>query len=171
MTTGGFIKKTLIPVLVIGLYGTFGFSGVSAGTTQPGADFKISDLVLPAEVGAGENFTISATIANSATNDGDYEATLKINGVKEGAKAVNVPPKGVRAVSFNVTLSESGVYEVDLDGLTGSLTVTSKPPAQAVAGGARPWLIAAVSSAAAIALLAAFWIISRRRTHMKRGAG
>ena len=128
---------------------------VEAGTTQPGADFKISDLVLPVSPTTGEKITISATIANTATFDGNYEATLIINGVEEGRKVVNVPPKAEREITFELTLTNPGLCEVDLDGLKGSFTVV-----QAVSSGDAGFPVAPVVGAlAGVVLVGALIII------------
>ena len=164
-----FYKMLIIAVLAIG--GLCAPATVLAGTTQPGADFKILNLVIPAEVIAGEKFTISATVTNSASNDGNYEATLNINGVKEATSITNVPPKGERIISFSLTKTEPGIYEVDLDGLTGSFTVTSKPLAPAKASTSSIGLIIGIAAAALVILVVAFWVISRKRAHSKTATG
>ncbi len=160
LLAGGFILGNLgAPVSIL------------AGTTQPGAEFKISELVVPAEVYAGDKFTISATVTNSASNDGNYEATLKINNVKEATSVTNVPPRGVKVISFSLAKSEPGNYNVDLDGLTGSFSVISKPSAPARTGITSLWLIIGIATAAVVALLIVLRIISRRRSHSRQTSG
>ena len=135
---------------------------VEAGTTQPGADFKISDLVLPVSPAAGEKITISATITNTASFDGNYEATLLINGLEEGRKVVNVPPKAEREITFELTLTNPGVYQVDLDGLTGSFTVV-----QADSTGNAGFPVAPVVGGLAglvVGALVIFWLLRKKRT-------
>lgn len=154
-------KMTLIVVSLV-ICGALAISqGVQAGTTQPGADFKISDLVLPGEVGAGEKVTISATITNTANYDGNYESTLKINGLQEATKVVNVPPKATKTISFVVSRKELGTYEVDLDGITGSFRVIASS-AEPDTGFPTVALVGIVIGATALAALVAFWIFKRR---------
>ena len=141
----------------------FAYAGIAAGTTQPGAEFKISDLVVPAEVNAGAKLTISATITNSATTDGNYEATLNINGVKEATQVVNVPPRGFKAVNFTLSRNEAGSYEVDLDGLKGSFVVVNKTDSSDSAAGMPMALVIAIIVVVALAVLAALWLILRKR--------
>jgi len=135
-----------------------------AGTTQPGPDFKIGNLLVPAETPAGQKLTISATISNSANFDGTYEGTLKINGMQEATKAVHVPPKSERTISFSVARSEPGTYDVDLDGLTGTFTVVAGAAGSDTAAG---FPVAAVIGAAAgvivLAILVFLWLSNRKR--------
>lgn len=136
---------------------------VEAGTTQPGADFKISDLVLPELPAAGEKITISATITNTATFDGNYEASLMINGLEESRKVVNVPPKAERQITFELTLPNPGLYEVDLDGLKGSFTVV-----QAVSSGNAGFpvvpVVGALAGVVLVGALIIIWLSRKKRT-------
>ena len=157
-------KRVLIIVALVACGTLAASQGIMAGTTQPGPDFKIGNLLVPAEAPAGQKLTISATISNSANFDGTYEGTLKINGSQEATKAVHVPPKSERTISFSVSRSEPGTYEVDLDGLTGTFTVVAKAAGSEKAAG---FPVGAVVGAAAgvivLAVLVYLWLSNRKR--------
>jgi len=149
-------------ILVLALSGACAISQVvEAGTTVPAAEFEISDLAItPTEVSVGKSVTISANITNKSTVDGNYEATLKINGITEEAKALNVPPKSIKTISFIISRDAAATYEVDVDGLKGSFTVSEKPAA--TAGFPTLPVVGGVIGAAAVAGLLAFLLLKRR---------
>jgi hypothetical protein len=163
-----FISKRiwLIPVLI--LLGACVISqGVLAGTTVPVAEFKISDLtVTPGEVNAGKSVTINATLTNTTAVDGVYEATLKINGIKEAAQSLDVPPNGVKTISFNITKNDAGTYAVDIDGkLTGAFTVVAKATATGEnesTGFPTGAVIGGVIGVVAVAALLGFFMLRRK---------
>jgi len=101
---------------------------VNAGTGQPSAGFTIGSLMIsPAEANTGQNITISATIKETNNISGNYAGTLKINGTVEATQLIFVGSNESKTITFTISINEAGVYSVDLDGLTGSLTVTGEP--------------------------------------------
>jgi len=92
------------------------------------ATFTTSDLsISPAEVDIGEEVTISAKVANTGDVEGTYEVTLKINGVIEETKKVDVDAGASKMVTFTTAKDVAGTYSVAVDGLSGSFTVKEKP--------------------------------------------
>jgi hypothetical protein len=90
--------------------------------------FTTSDLsISPAEVDIGQEVTISAKVANTGDVGGTYEVTLKINGVIEETKKVDVDAGASKTVTFTVVRDVAGTYSVEVDGLKGSFTVREKP--------------------------------------------
>ncbi len=92
----------------------------------PGSTLKIT----PATVNIGDNITIAATVINSGDIEGTYPVTLKINGLIEKNQEVTVPAGASLEVNFVVTKNNAGTYQADINGLTGSFTisqVTSTP--------------------------------------------
>jgi hypothetical protein len=88
--------------------------------------FSITGLSInPSKVNAGKKVNIRATVTNSGNAAGDYEAVLKINGVIEAINLVTVPAGSSVIVSFTSVQDDPGVYEVDVNGLTGSFEVNS----------------------------------------------
>ena len=90
------------------------------------ATFTISNLsVSPTEVDIGEKVTISAVVANTGDAKGTYEVTLKINGVIEEPKKVDVDAGASKTVTFTTVKDVAGSYAVAVDGLTGSFSVVA----------------------------------------------
>jgi len=84
-------------------------------------------MISPAEANTGQNITISATIKETNNISGNYAGTLKINGTVEATQLIFVGSNESKTITFTISINEAGVYSVDLDGLTGSLTVTGEP--------------------------------------------
>jgi hypothetical protein len=90
--------------------------------------FTTSDLsISPAEVDIGQEVTISVKVANTGDVEGTYEVTLKINGVIEKTKKVDVDAGASKIAAFSVTKDVAGSYSVAVNGLTGTFVV--KAPA------------------------------------------
>jgi hypothetical protein len=102
--------------------------GIEAGTPGEESVFTISGLVIsPAEANTGQSITISATIEETNNKSGIYEGTLRIDGTVEETKSLTIAPLGSEQISFEISRGEAGEYSVNLDGLTGSFTVTGEP--------------------------------------------
>jgi len=92
------------------------------------AAFTVSSLnISPAEVTTGETATASVTVTNTGDIEGRYTVILRINGVQEAEKSVTIAAGGRQDISFNIVKETAGTYSVELNGLTGSLTVASVP--------------------------------------------
>jgi hypothetical protein len=97
---------------------------VTVGTTAP-ASFKVSDLnISPESVKIGEDVTITVKVTNTGGEKGSYTVTLKIDGEVEDEEAVTLNSAEAKNVSFDVSTSQEGTFDVDVDGLGGSFTVT-----------------------------------------------
>ncbi len=110
-------------------FSTFAITGTE---TLPALSFQVSNLTIsPAEAEIGEDFTISADVTNISDNAGTYVATLWVNGTVEAGTDVSIDAGEAKAVSFTVTRNTEGSYEVRLDRIFGSFTVTeaAAPPA------------------------------------------
>jgi hypothetical protein len=89
-------------------------------------DFTISSLnIWPANVAAGEKVTISAMVTNVGNSDSDYIATLQINGVNAAEQSFTLAVGANQIISFDVVKENTGIYNVDLNGLSGSFTVNA----------------------------------------------
>jgi hypothetical protein len=124
-----FLTARWLLVSCLVLVGIFAAAqAVEAGTPGNEPEFTINGLVIsPAEANIGQTITISATIEETANISGIYEGTLRINDVVEETKPVTVGPNGSKQITFTVSKNVAGTYSVDLDGLTGSFTVTGEP--------------------------------------------
>jgi len=94
------------------------------------AEFEVSGLVFPTMgVNIAEPATISAMVKNIGDIAGTYQVTLKINGEAVSSKTIKLNGGEYRKVSFTTVLGKLGDYKVEIDGLSGTLTV--KAPAVA----------------------------------------
>lgn len=88
--------------------------------------FTISDPVIsPLTVEVGEDVTISVVVSNIGSVSGSCNVTLKIDGSIE-TKTVEVAAGDSTEVSFTVSRDMAGTYSVDVNGKTGSFTVTEE---------------------------------------------
>lgn len=94
------------------------------------AAFTISGLVVsPTEVNIGQVVTINAIVTNTGGKTGIYEVVLKVDGVVEATREVMVSAGASKKVSFFAAKDVAGSWEVDVNGLSGLLTVrTPLPP-------------------------------------------
>jgi hypothetical protein len=89
------------------------------------ANFVASGLsITPAEAKTGETVTISLNVTNDGDETGNYVVELKINGATIDSQTVTLGGGQSDVVSFNVSTSEAGTYEVTAFDLSGSFTVT-----------------------------------------------
>jgi cysteine-rich repeat protein len=89
------------------------------------ADFVVDDLSIdPDSVKKGETVTVSVECGNTGTISGVYQVVLTINGAVEDEKTVTLNPDESETVSFEVSASQLGTFSVEVDGLSGSYTVT-----------------------------------------------
>lgn len=95
------------------------------------AALTVTDLsISPGEVYLGQTVSIGVIVINTGGESGIYKVTLKINSVLEATKKVTVNAGSNKEVTFAITKHIAGTYLVDVDGVTGSFTVTEKvlPP-------------------------------------------
>ncbi len=120
------------------------------------AAFTATDLVVdPGKVKTGKTANISVSVANGSIVPGTYKVVLKINGEEADSQTVNVPAGASETVSFAVTEHKAGTYSIDVNGLTGSLVVSS-PTNWALIGGL-------IGGLAAVALVIVGVVLMRRR--------
>jgi PGF-pre-PGF domain-containing protein len=119
------------------------------------AEFKGSDLVVtPATVNTGDTVTISAKVTNVGELEGNYTATLKLDGATEATKEVKLAAGASSTVSFTVKKDKAGTYNVELAGLPGKYTV-SEPT---------PWTLMVVGVVVGLIIIGVVvWLLLRRR--------
>jgi len=71
--------------------------------------------------------TISVEVTNTGAKSGTHTVALMIDGEVEDETTVTLNPDESETVSFQVSAAEQGSYSVEVDGLTGSYTVTETP--------------------------------------------
>ncbi len=92
------------------------------------AEFSIEDFTItPNPANVDETITVSFRITNTSGVTGDFTAGLSINGEPVDSKTESFDPGDSRMMSFEVTISEPGTYEIDVNGTKGTLEVTAPP--------------------------------------------
>ncbi|MFC2045706.1 hypothetical protein ACFLUH_03405 [Chloroflexota bacterium] len=105
--------------------------------TQPGSysvrigNIKSTLLVLsasnlaiaPSTVKADEPVTVTADLRNGTDSQVDYHCCLFCQGQEAAAKDITIAANSTETVSFTISQATSGVYEVELLGLSDSFTV------------------------------------------------
>jgi hypothetical protein len=77
----------------------------------------------PHQAAANQPITITTNAVNNGDEAGNVNVTLKINGQIEQTRMVSVGPRATQPVKFTITKAESGTYDVDVGGQTGSFTI------------------------------------------------
>ncbi|KON30972.1 hypothetical protein AC477_04550 [miscellaneous Crenarchaeota group-1 archaeon SG8-32-1] len=88
------------------------------------AEFQVTELrVNPSSVLAGEVIVISVTVTNIGEESGTYSVNLNID--QNLRETINVTLSGgaIRVVEFEVTETDPGSYNVEIDGQSGLYTV------------------------------------------------
>jgi hypothetical protein len=97
------------------------------------ATFSLRPLtVYPEVLTTGEMTFIATQIANTGEVEGSHTVTFKVNGVAESAKEMALDGGTEAGVVFSYSPTAPGSYQVEVDGLTSSFTVTEPPPPPAV---------------------------------------
>ncbi len=107
----------------------FSVFAISGSETLPPVNFEVANLVIdPAEAETGEDITISASVTSVSDEDNTYVATLWIDKTVETAIDIYLQAGETKPVSFIVTRDAEGIYEVRVDRLFSSFSVTEAPP-------------------------------------------
>jgi len=118
-------NKSKLLLLVIGLMSFLITSGASC--VKSPASFVLSELTVPSIIENGDIADISVAVTNIGGDKGTYIVTLKINGKEESKQEVLLKASETQTVTFSTTKNVSGIYSVDVNGLTRQLTVISIP--------------------------------------------
>ena len=107
------------------------FSQYAVIARERAAAFTISALsVSPTDAKPGDTITITASVANQGDLAGSYEMSLILDGKVQSTQKKTVNGNSNQQVTFTVALAEPGTHQVEVNGLTGSFTV-SRPSAPA----------------------------------------
>jgi len=92
--------------------------------TPEEAIFSVNSLkVRPGKVSTGKKVNISVLATNIGTVAGNYEVTLRINGIIEDNRILTLSTGTTEVVNFVVVKDIAGVYTVDVNGLSDSFVV------------------------------------------------
>jgi hypothetical protein len=93
------------------------------------ASFGMSGVVVsPEKAKPGQTVTISTMVSNAGGMSGEYEVTLKINGVIESSKRASLGAGVGETVVFTISKDGVGNYQVDVNGSTASFSVEPAEP-------------------------------------------
>ncbi len=128
----GAIAATLTAaILVVASLALIACAGAGSYRVQANAQqFKVVSLIInPASVGPGEQAVATASIANTGSSDGQYNAVLKIDDIVQEVAGLNVPAGGNQIIQFSITRNMPQIYKIGVGEQTALLTVN--PQAQA----------------------------------------
>jgi len=114
-------------------------------------------IITPAEITTKEEVTISIAVANTGELAGSYEVTLKIDNVVVETKQVAVAGGSSEAVSFSIGRDTPGVYQVNIDDLSGTFEVKPTPKPT-------DWRLIIIITATTIAVAVPLIMRRRKRT-------
>ncbi|MGB9718253.1 MAG: CARDB domain-containing protein [Thermoproteota archaeon] len=133
---------------------------INVSTTLP-ARFEASSLnISPSSVKVGQSSTISVTVKNTGGESGNYEVTLRVNNQVVDTKTGTLGPDQSTTVSFTYTPTSEGTYSIDVNGLTGSLTVSKEEGAAAAPE--VPWLVI-IGAVVAVVVVVLVVLLLRRK--------
>lgn len=96
----------------------FAIMGRKAAAAAP-AGFSISGLnVTPANCFTSESVSVAVMVSNNSAGAGDYNITMKINGVQEGNQIISLGAGEKRIVGFSTRKDTPGTYKVEVNGLS-----------------------------------------------------
>jgi hypothetical protein len=145
--------------------------------TPDPARFAVSELVVdPMSVLPGQLVAISTTITNGGGTAGVYVVNLRINGAPEGVETISVEAGATSTATFKASRLSPGNYEVSVNGLASSFTVSEPEPTAAtaapeptqtpllhVAAKGANWLALGVGFGALVAVAALVAVVVTRR--------
>jgi hypothetical protein len=105
---------------------TVSFSASSDAPAVKPAEFQVTELIVsPSAVMVDETVEISVKVTNVGEASGSYTVDLKIDDTTHETKDVTLPGGATDVVVFEVIETNSGTYNVEIDGLSESFTVES----------------------------------------------
>jgi hypothetical protein len=103
---------------------TGSFQVISNAPPAKPAEFQVSDLAVnPHVVQRGSPATVTATVTNVGEVGGSYTATLTVNGQTVDSRSLQLAGGETVPVSFTVTESTTGTYDIKLGEASTSLIV------------------------------------------------
>jgi hypothetical protein len=130
------------------------------GKSMP-ASFAISNVTLSSsDVLAGEYVTISAEVSNTGGLRGQHTVELRINGVIEATRDIELDAGASDIVSFTVSQDIPGSYSVEIEGQELEFAVTAQPHANS------GWklITGTVAVSMLVGLASVFVVVRRKRT-------
>ncbi|MCX6002291.1 MAG: hypothetical protein NTY79_07155 [Chloroflexi bacterium] len=92
---------------------------------QPAAFEVVSLSVVPTQVLAGQEATVTVQVNNTGGQAGNYNAALTMNGEQVASRAITIMPGKIGKLSFTVSRDKAGVYKIQLGSASATLTVNA----------------------------------------------
>ena len=93
------------------------------------AEFTVASLsISDDEIERYRSCTVTVDVTNIGEVEGDYEVTLCVDDEIVETKQVTLGGGATETVNFSFSESESGTYDIDVNGLSGTLKVKASPP-------------------------------------------
>jgi hypothetical protein len=103
---------------------TTSFTITSEAQSVKPAEFQVTDLTInPSSVQANEAVKISVKVTNVGEAIGNYTVNLKIDAATRDTRDVTLAGQASEIIEFEITETNAGTYEVEVDGLVGSYNV------------------------------------------------
>ena len=125
----------IVPSLVFLLFATMAACSQPPATienqpvSQKPAEFDVGAITFePATVMDGDLFTATATVKNTGDIAGTYTATLSVNGQQVDSKVIPVEPESSQEVSFQLSKTTAGNYQIVIGNSSTVLTVHNWSP-------------------------------------------
>ncbi len=116
------------------------------------SEFELSGLnISPDAIKVGQVASISVIVKNIGGETCSYELTLRVDGRVVDTMTVTLNPGQSTTVSFFYKPEKEGIYRVDVNGLTGRLTVSREETSEVVSE--TIWLAIGVTAMIAVTLL------------------
>jgi len=91
---------------------------------SPPAEFEVTSLaVTPIVAEPRQAVTVEVEVKNVGGTEGSHTLTLTVNGVEEEVRDVTVAPWVTETVAFTLVRDASGMYDIEVAGLTETLRV------------------------------------------------
>ena len=120
--------------------------------------------IIPAEVAAGEEITISVLIVNTGGLAGSHKVILKIDDVTAASKEVTLEAGANEKISFTVVKHAAGIHAVTIDDISGTFSV--KPAGTLVPVPAKAMNFGVIGSIVAVVVivgLLVYFFVWRKR--------
>ena len=90
---------------------------------QPAAFEIVSLGVMPSQLPADEEATVTAQVANTGGLAGNYQAVLTMNGEPAANRVITIQPGKIGKISFSISPDRPGTYKIQLGSASTTLTV------------------------------------------------
>ena len=153
------VKRTvgIHTVTIDGLSGTF-------SVKRPATFIARNLSIIPTEVAAGEEITLSVLITNTGGLAGGHKVILKIDNVTAASKEVTLEAGANEEISFTVVKRAAGIHTVTIDDISGTFRV--KPAGTLVSVPAKAMnfgVIGSIVAVVAIVGLLVYFFVWRKR--------